>query len=188
MEPLDALTAATATFSRVLDHVGTDRLSAPTPCDEWDVAGLLGHVVVGSEMAVGLLDGATRDEAMGFWGQVFGADVADRCRAALDAQSARFALVTDWDATVHHVVGDVPASQLLQFRIGDLTLHAWDLATAIGVDAGISDELAAVVLESMLPMAEVIGQIGLFGEGPSGTVSDDAPITVRLLDFTGRRP
>jgi len=95
--------------------------------------------------------------------------------------------VTDWDEVVHHPVGDVAASQLLGFRTGDLTLHAWDLATAIGVDARISVDLATVVYESMKPMEPFIGQIGLFGQGPSGDVGDDADVRQRLLDLTGRR-
>ena len=89
---------------------------------------------------------------------------------------------------VHHTIGDVPASRLLEFRIGDLTLHAWDLATAIGVDDGIPDDLAAVVLGQILPMAPFIGEIGIFGTGPSGSVGEDAPALTRLLDLTGRRP
>jgi hypothetical protein len=28
----------------------------------------------------------------------------------------------------------------------------------------------------------------VFGAGPSGTVADDAPLQVQLLDLTGRRP
>jgi len=41
------------------------------------------------------------------------------------------------DATeriVHHPAMDMPGAQLLGFRIGGLTLHAWDLARASGGD------------------------------------------------------
>jgi uncharacterized protein (TIGR03086 family) len=188
MGDVDLLSAATATFQGVLDRVGVGDLGAATPCEGWDVAELLTHVVVGSEMAMALLDGATKDEAMGFWGQTFGDQVVAKCRTVLDQQLARFATVTDWDRVVHHVPGDMPASQLAQFRIGDTALHAWDLATAVGVEVVIPDDLAAAILGSMEPMREVIGRIGMFGEGPSGTVPDDAPVVQRLLDFTGRRP
>ena len=37
-------------------------------------------------------------------------------------------------------------------------------------------------------MAPIIGDIGVFGTGPSGTVADDAPLQQRLLDLSGRRP
>lgn len=188
MEPLDGIAAATATFAAVLDQVRPDQLGLPTPCEEWSVTDLLGHVVVADEIAVALLDGAGPDEARALWGQTFGDDVVDRCRASIEEQLTRIRAVEDWGTTVHHIIGDVPAGQLLQMRTGDLTLHAWDLATAIGVDAGIPEDLAAQIYGSLAPMADVIGTIGMFGTGPSGTVGDDAPITVRLLDLTGRRP
>ena len=188
MEPLDALDLATATFVDVLGQVADGQLHVPTPCDEWDVAALVEHVTMGSEMAIALLDGASQEEALAFRDREFGGDDPIRsCRAAVGSQVVRLRAVGDWAQVVHHPIGDVPASQLLEFRIGDLTLHAWDLATAIGADAGIPAELAVVVYESMKPMEPFIGQIGLFGEGPSGDVGDDADIERRLLDLTGRR-
>ena len=188
MEPLDALAAASSTFTSVLDLVGPDQLVRATPCVDWDVRGLVSHVLIGDQMTGALLDGASQEQAMALWGQEFGDDVVDRCRVSVADQLARMRAVDDWDLVVHHIVGDVPASQLLQFRIGDLTLHAWDLATAVGADVVIPGDLAERIYESMLPMAPFIGEMGIFGSGPSGTVPDDAPITLRLLDFTGRRP
>jgi len=188
MEPLDAIALASSTIVDVLDQVGPEQLGSATPCEGWDVEELIGHVIKGSRMTVALLDGASRDESMEFLSQTFGDDVVGGCREAIAAQLDRFLIVSDWDVIVHHPVGDVPASQLLGFRTGDLTLHSWDLATALGIDDAIPDDLAAVVYESMLPMAAFIGDIGMFGAGPSGTVGEDAPLKTRLLDFTGRRP
>ena len=188
MEPLDALALATTTFVGVLDQVGDDQLHLATPCEEWDVAALIAHVTMGSEMAIALADGASQEEALAFRDREFGGeDPVSACRAAVDAQVVRLRAVADWDAVVHHPVGEVSAQQLLGFRIGDLTLHAWDLATAIGADTGLPDDLALVVYDSMKPMETFIGQIGLFGEGPSGDVSEDADVQRRLLDLTGRR-
>jgi uncharacterized protein (TIGR03086 family) len=188
MEPLDAIAAASSTFVDVLDQIEPGQLGAATPCEGWDVAELVGHLIVGSQMAVALLDGASLDEAKEFWGQTFGDDVVDVCRETIASQLDRIHAVSDWDAVVHHPMGDIPASQLLGFRIGDLALHAWDLASALGVDDGIPDDLAAVVYQNLQPMAPFIGEIGMFGSGPSGTVGEDAPLKTRLLDLTGRRP
>ena len=189
MDRLDALSLATSTFVDVLVQVGEAQMHRPTPCDEWDVAALVEHVAMGSEMAVALLDGAGREEAMAFRDREFcGDDPVSACREAVGVQMTRMQVVGDWDAIVHHPVGDVPASQLLGFRTGDLTLHAWDLATAIGADAGLPEDLAAVVYENMRPMEPIIGTVGVFGEGPSGDVGDDATVQQRLLDLSGRRP
>ena len=167
--------------------MGDAELHRPTPCDDWDAAALIEHVTMGSEMAIALLDGAGQEEALAFRDREFGGDdPISACRAAIGAQVTRMRAVTDWDAVVHHPVGDVPASQLLGFRTGDLTLHAWDLATAIGADASLPADLATVVYENLKPMEPFIAQIGVFGEGPSGDVGDDATVEQRLLDLTGR--
>ncbi len=182
------MTAATATFTAVLDQVGPDQLRAATPCEDWDVRELIAHVLVGDEMSVALLDGATQDEVRALLGREFGDDIVDRCRETLADQLTRIQAVDDWDQTVHHVIGDIPASQLLRFRIGDLTLHAWDLASAIGVDDRIPADLADQVYSGLAPMAPFIAETGMFGAGPSGEVGEGDPVKIRLLDLTGRRP
>ena len=188
MEPLVSLSLASSTFVDALVQVDDEQLSRPTPCEDWDVAALIAHVTMGNEMAVALLDGASQDEALAFIDREFGGeDVISACRSSVGAQMVRMQAVDDWDAVVHHPVGDVAAAQLLGFRTGDLTLHAWDLATALGIDDRLPEELAAVVYDSMKPMEPFIGQIGLFGQGPSGDVGDDADVRQRLLDLTGRR-
>ncbi|MGD0881374.1 MAG: TIGR03086 family metal-binding protein [Acidimicrobiales bacterium] len=187
MEPLDALALATSTFVAVLDQVGDDQWTASTPCDEWDVRSLVRHVAMGNEMAVALLDGASQEEARSFIDKEYDGDLDVLCRATLDDQLARMRAVTDWDVVVHHAIGDVPASQLIGFRTGDLALHGWDLATAVGADSRLPEELADYVYIAMLPMEPFIGSIGMFGEGPSGSVGEGADVQQRLLDLTGRR-
>jgi hypothetical protein len=89
---------------------------------------------------------------------------------------------------VHHPIGDVTGSQLLGFRIGDATLHSWDLARALGIDETLEPELVESVWGQLEPISAIIGEIGVFGDGPSGTVGEDAELQLRLLDLTGRRP
>jgi len=189
MEPLDALSLASSTFVDVLTQVGDSQLTRPTPCEGWDVTSLIAHVTMGNEMAIALIDGCSKEEALAYIDREFGGeDPISSCRSSVGAQMTRMRAVADWDAIVHHPVGDVPASQLIGFRTGDLTLHTWDLANGIGADDSLPDELAAVVYESMKPMETFIGQIGIFGEGPSGSIGEDADVQLRLLDLTGRRP
>ena len=77
---------------------------------------------------------------------------------------------------------------LLAFRIGDNLLHAWDLARACGFDETLDADAVAATWAALEPMAPMIPSIGVFGSGPSGSVGADAPIQVRLLDLSGRRP
>jgi uncharacterized protein (TIGR03086 family) len=186
---MNALAAADAQFARVIREVTIDDLDLPTPCEGWDVRGLLNHVIGGNRMSVVLLEGGERDDAMAVFAQDhLGDDFLVAYEDGIADSRAAFLEEGALGRTVHHPMGDIPATQLLQFRTGDLTLHGWDLARAIGADETIDPELAAFVLEGMLPMAPMMGSIGVFGEGPSGTVGDDAPAQTRLLDLTGRRP
>jgi uncharacterized protein (TIGR03086 family) len=104
------------------------------------------------------------------------------------AQIAAFAEPGSTERVCHHAMGDIPGAQVLAFRIGDLTLHAWDLARATGGNEELEGELVAQLWSDLSPLAQVIPHIGMFGAGPSGTVLEDAPLQARLLDLVGRRP
>lgn len=84
-------------------------------------------------------------------------------------------------------MGDMPAHQLLDFRIMDLAVHAWDLARATGGDETLDDDTMQAIWVSLQPFAPFIARVDVFGDGPSGTISEVAPIQVRMLDLSGRR-
>lgn len=115
----------------------------------------------------------------------------DASTAFATAASGEYAAFEQSGATeriVHHPAGDIPETQLLGFRIGGLTLHAWDLAHASGGDETLDSELVEAVWAQLSPMAPFITQTGVFCPGPSGEVAQNAPLQVRLLDLSGRRP
>lgn len=189
LDRLGALERATAEFDRRVRLVTDDQWAAPTDCGEWDVAALVDHVIGGNRMAAAIARGASRDEGRALFegAQGTGDRVAGFEASAAD-QLAALAEPGALDRTVEHTIGDVSGAQLLGFRIGDLTLHAWDLSRAIGADDLLDADLVEACWEDLQPMAPIIGQIGVFGEGPSGAVADEAPLQERLLDLTGRRP
>jgi uncharacterized protein (TIGR03086 family) len=189
MDQFDILDHGGAQFARVLGAVTPQDWAFPTPCEGWTVQELVVHVVGGTRMSVALLDGATRDEAFAILqGDVLGNEPLDTFKDAQSELSARFRALDSLEMVVHHMVGDIPAAMLLGFRIADLTLHSWDLARAIGADETLDPVLVQAVWAAVSPLADSIGESGVFGDGPSGDVSDDAPLHIRLLDLTGRRP
>jgi uncharacterized protein (TIGR03086 family) len=152
------------------------------------VRDLLHHVVGGNRMSVVLLEGGSAADAMALReDDLLGDDFLLAYEDSVADSRRAFTEVGSLDSIVHHPMGDIPAAQLLGYRVTDLTLHGWDLARAVGADEAIDAELAEFVLAGLLPMAPVIAKIGVFGDGPSGSVGDDAPVQVRLLDFSGRR-
>ena len=185
MEPLTALRAATDAFTAVIHQVGDDQWNAPTPCDDWTVSDLVSHVVGGNAM----LAGAPREDTGPFLaGLPLGDDPVATYEAGAAAQIAAFEADGALEQVVCHPMMDMPGSQAIEFRVGDLTLHTWDLARAIGADETLPPELVVEVYERMAPMAEVLATIGIFGEGASGSVAEDAALQAKLLDITGRRP
>jgi uncharacterized protein (TIGR03086 family) len=183
------LRRAGSEFERRLADVTPDQLSRPTPCEEWTVRDLISHVVGESIMSVRLLHGADAEETVfGLDGDILGADARAAFATAASAEYAAFKKSGATERTVQHPAMDMPGAQLLGFRIGGLTLHAWDLARSCGGDEALNPVLVQAVWAQLSPMTPFIAQTGVFGGGPSGKVGQDALLQVRLLDLAGRRP
>ena len=187
MDLSEALRLSTTNFLSLLEHVGPNDLAFATPCEGWAVRDLVAHVPRGSDMSVSLLNGASQSEASELFHAEAPDDVLGECRRALAAQFAAMTSAVDLEQMVHHTVGDISVRQLFDFRIGDLTLHAWDLARALSISDELPDELVEHVYDVLLPMEAFIGDIGVFGTGPSGAIKPDSTTQAKLLDLTGRR-
>jgi uncharacterized protein (TIGR03086 family) len=180
---------AGAEFERRLAGVTCHQLLEPSPCGEWLVCDLVSHVIGESIMSVRLLHGADADEIMGgLDGDILGEEASAAFAAAASAECAAFEESGAMERIVRHPAMDMPGSQLLGFRIGGLTLHAWDLARGTGGDETLDRDLVEAVWAQLSPMAPYIAQTGVFGVGPSGQIGQEAPLQVRLLDLSGRRP
>jgi uncharacterized protein (TIGR03086 family) len=183
------LRRAGAEFERRLAAVSPDQLRQPSPCAEWTVRDLINHVVAESIMSVQLLHGATAEQTtVGPDDDVLADDATGAFATAAADERTAFDEPGAMQRVVHHPAMDMLAAQLLGFRIGGLTLHAWDLARATDGDETLDSDLVEAVWAQLSPMAPVIAQTGVFGAGPSGEVGPDATLQLRLLDLTGRRP
>jgi uncharacterized protein (TIGR03086 family) len=190
MDRFQLLDRAAAEFRARLDLVTAPQWVLRTPCSEWDVRGLVNHVVTANVTGARLLGGASRDETIAMIGADYigaGDPIEVFVRTAVE-QATAFRGPGALEQVVHHPAFDMPGTQLLDFRIGDMLLHAWDLARAIGGDETLDPDLVAFVWESLEPLAGALPASGAFGAGASGVLTDDAPIQVRLLDLSGRRP
>lgn len=186
MTPLELLPLAMAEAQARLAHAD-GRWNDPTPCEGWTVRDLANHLVNGSKMSTTLLQGGTTEEAVAH----FTADIGDDPSAAFAAASTnehRAFAAASLETIVNHPRMPMPAAMMLNFRVSDYLLHAWDLARALGTDETLNAEVAQGVWDSLQPMAAMLPTTGAFGTGASGTMTDDAPLQSRLLDLTGRRP
>lgn len=189
MDNLELLDLAAATFADRLSAVGDDQWDLPTPCEGWTVRDLVTHVVGGNGMVVVLADGGSADDCLAVLGVTeLGDDVATQFAESAASQAAAFAGEGTLGRTFHHPAGDMPGEVVLGFRIGDLTIHAWDLARATGGDDALPAELVEAVHATLAPMAPMLGSIGMFGDGPSADASAEASLQDQMLDLAGRRP
>ncbi len=191
MDAVEALHAANAEFERRLRQVAPDQWELPTPCPEWTVSGLVNHMLLGTRMSIHVLSGMPRDEVI--------SHLDDDLLGTTDDPVATFVelaeqVVTGFsrpgglDGMVEHPAGEFPRPVFCGFRVADAACHAWDLARAIGADETLDEALVDYAWNDAQPMREMIVASGMFGEGASGTVGDDAPLQTRYLDLMGRRP
>ena len=184
MTPLVALDAATELFGRHLSAVGADDWASPTSCPDWDVHYLVAHVVGGNRFATMVLNGMPSSAAIdSVMGRTQLADVPLRdYNETCNVQRAAFARPGAVGAIVSHPSGDLPGARFLGMRIFDITLHAWDLATALALDPAIAEELVEHVLSIMTTEPPGMG----FGIEPLA-LDEHANALERLLGQSGRR-
>ncbi len=185
---LELLRRASDFYDRRLGAVADDQWSLPSVCDEWTVKDLADHVLGGNRFAVGMLAGLDTPSAFAAaFVDGFDSDPLTAYRASAEAQLDAFGADGALDVIVHHPAGDIAGRQFLGFRLGDLLLHAWDVARSTGGDESLDDVLVTAVWDTYEPMLSVAQDHGRFGQGPSGTVPPEASLALRLLDLTGRR-
>ena len=103
------------------------------------------------------------------------------------AQAQAFA-ATPLERSVAGPKGNVPAAAYLRFRLVDLVVHAWDLLRAANLDETLDPRIVTDVITVVEPHLDDMLVYGAYGAGPSGTLSADASLQSRLLDWFGRRP
>ncbi len=191
MEPIEALSRSRQEFEARLRQVGEDQWNLATPCTEWSVSDLVNHVLLGTRMSVQLLAGGSQEEVIAQLGDDLvgtSTDVIGDFVGLADQTHEGFAEPGGLDGTVNHPMGMIPRAMFVGFRIGDYSAHAWDLARAIGADEQLDAELASFLWDDAQSMAADFAQSGMFGDGSSGNVGNDAPFQDRWLDILGRRP
>ena len=183
MDPITAMNETDAILTGLIAGLTPENREMSTPCAQWTVHELLGHVYGGAfKIAGGLQDQAAPDESPDF--------LADGPAAGWVAASAALAAAATpeaLEATHTMPFGEVPGAMALSVIVADQLVHAWDLARATGQDFEAGDELAEWALatwESVVP-AE-----GRTSDGFKAVVevSDDASAADRLVAYTGRQP
>jgi uncharacterized protein (TIGR03086 family) len=174
-------------FVDLVEAVDDGRWDGPTPCPDWDVRGLVNHVVYEDLWTVPLMEGATIAEVGDrFEGDMLGADPAAATRAAGDTATIATASGVVAGTTVHLSFGDTPAEEYAWQLAADHVIHGWDLAAAAGLDRTIAPEVVEALAGWYAGREEAYRSSGAVAERPAGARADSPQD--RLLVAFGRDP
>ncbi|WP_448623977.1 TIGR03086 family metal-binding protein [Geodermatophilus sp. URMC 64] len=187
-DPRPAFAGAVATAVDALSAVRPDQLTDPTPCTDYDVRALVGHLlsVLRRVAAVG------RGEPPFSVPQV-STDVPDdgwgaAARSAADDVLAVWADDALLDRELTLPYGTHRGAVALATYTGELSAHTWDLAAATGQHPAWDDDVLAVALAATHRMLPAEGRGPGVPFGPVVPVPGDAPPIERLVAWQGRDP
>lgn len=174
MDNCQALRIANGHFSELLRGMGDDGWELATPCSEWNVRDLVGHVIAGHAHLVSALTG---DEVTPGPGDTFDAWAA-RAQEAAEGPGVL-------ERTVRNkVFGELSGDAAVRVRWSDTYVHVWDLSQALGAEFTPDQALAEVMLEWLEPLGPGLSATGQFKAVPDPGPGADA--FARVLALTGR--
>lgn len=176
------LVAAAAAPHEKLVARAAEHLDAPVPCADWTVRHLAEHMMTWTPVLAGAGRGAPPEPgaptATGDWPAELG--------VARDDLVAVFADPQAWRGTTSMTGSELPATVVGTMALGELVLHAWDLARGLGEPVSWDDALLAEVHEALTQLTPLGRQMGAFG--PAVDVAPDAPLLDRVVAVAGRDP
>jgi uncharacterized protein (TIGR03086 family) len=187
-DPVNLIRRAFDQSIRLVDAVPDDRFGDPTPCADFDVRALVGHMT----FAAGRLAAAGRrqpiiDEppvitgvADSEWSAAFGS----AAKSAIDVWTTDGAL--EGEITLPY--GTFAAPVVVLIYVEEQVTHGWDLAVAIGREATLDPVLAEVMLPVVQQFIPVDGREEGMGFAAAVDVPDSAPVYDRLAAYLGRQP
>ena len=173
---------ALAATGRIVNNIKPDQLQDDTPCDEYDVSGLLTHLISGNFWVAPLVEGKTIAEVGDALDRDYGPDEYDASAAEADQA---FSSPGAMERPVAVSYGPVPGEVYAGHRFLDVLIHGWDLAKATGQDTTLDPELVDACWNVINPQMELLKGSGMFGGDVK--VSDDADSQTKLLATLGRR-
>jgi uncharacterized protein (TIGR03086 family) len=183
MDPIERIERATAVANDKVRGVRADDLGKPTPCPEFDLRGLLNHMIGGLGM---LTTAAGGGKAAIPEGDQFGAnpgeDYERRRGELLQALGGPGVLDRNWEMPF----GSMPGAMMANIAFMEHLTHAWDVAKASGQDSTLPGDLVEECMAVVTPMDAMLRIPGVCG--PAVPVPADASTTDKLVAFLGRQP
>jgi uncharacterized protein (TIGR03086 family) len=186
MDEIELLNSVLDKTADVVAGVSESDWDKPTPCSEYTVKDLVGHMVGWSSSFVAAANGRKPEGDPSAY-QASNASAAD-FRAAVES------ITEGWqtNGTNREVsligAGPLPAQMVLDMTMMEYLAHGWDLAKATGQTMPYTDEEAQAILD----LAQQNLPVEYRGDGkPFGEIVDvpiAAPVLEQFAGFMGRMP
>jgi uncharacterized protein (TIGR03086 family) len=187
MELRTLMVRAVETSTGVVQGIGPEMLDRPTPCPDYEVGALLGHLsawMTERARAAAVKRPITGDPEENFapepgW--------ADRYAEQVRATAAAWSEPAAWEGAASlSGAAEMPAETIGGLLFAEFLLHGWDLAVATGQKYPLDDDLAVALFDQVSSMAAMARRYGAFG--PEVPVPASAPPADRALGLAGRDP
>ncbi|PCG86626.1 TIGR03086 family protein [Streptomyces sp. WZ.A104] len=173
----------------LLGAVDDARLDAPTPCPDYAVRELLGHLAM---LAAAFRDAARKDlgpstaVAPDSTLPVLDDDWREVLPRLLEEVAAAWRSPDAWTGMTRAGGVDLPGEVAGAVALDELVVHGWDLARSTGqpYEAGEAELRSCEAL--LAPDEDDPDRGGIFG--PPVAVPADAPLLDRVIALSGRRP
>jgi uncharacterized protein (TIGR03086 family) len=183
-DPRPTMFTAVELMGSVLEAVTAADLHRPTPCDDWDVEQLFGHVIGGTRRVAHVARGGAPGDIPSVIEET---PTLELFRAGVAGMRETWAVDEILARMLQHPAGVMPGAAAAAIYAQEFTAHAGDLAEALGRTELLDEELA----ETVLGMSRGVMPPQRPAEFPFGNpveVPDDAPAHQRLAAWLGRGP
>ena len=168
----------------LVDGVETNQMTRPTPCREWDVSGLLGHMVVGNRSYADIARRRQRRPAPG--DDVLGDDPAAAYRQSAEEVKQAWSDPSLLDQTLPSHLDRLSGRTFLGIHLVETVVHGWDLATATGQETRFDPHVVQAAMEIIQGVLAGLPRGTWFD--PQLELSDDLSAIDCLAAFLGRSP
>ena len=193
-DPVEMLRKTTLRVKEVVAGVEQSQAQYPTPCSEWDVRGILNHLIGGLEFTAGCIAGnppsiRVAEADSSYIDEPNVSVLIEAYHTLLDRvlQSGSEPGALDGIVSTPYF-GEMPVSQIFVGTTMDQFIHGWDLAKATGQDTTLDAGLVEFAYGMLVSggFANMGRQAGFIG--PEIAVPDNSSAQDKLIAYMGRQP
>jgi uncharacterized protein (TIGR03086 family) len=177
---LDLLDRSFVAVDALIAGVRPEQWSASTPCTDWTVQQLVGHIVGMNRVFAAMLAGERPPERR----ELSPDKLLPAYRESAQQLLAVFGEAGVLDRSFESPMGSASGAERLQIRLYDLLAHGWDIAQATGQEAALPEDAAEVALAFVTHQLLDEARPGRFDSAQPAP--PDASAIERLVAFLGR--